>query len=332
MPASTAMTTAQFVGYIIFFVLSLPFIWIKPHKLRWFLQATSASAIIFFLCFLIWALATMGSDGFGDTLQSQNQLPATGGPQSIAWLMVYGIISTVGAIATGILNNNDYTRLARKPYHASWGQAIPFSFYAIVSAIFGILVVAATQQRLGAPEWNPPTILAKLLEKDPSSGTRAVIFFSGLALFLSQLGNNVPGSALAGGIDLASVFPRYINIRRGAYITAILSPIVNPWRLVGTATTFLSVVAGYGVFLAPMTGILVANYWLINRRKLDVDSLYRGDSSSIYWYKSGVNWRAPIAVSTSMLRSSLWAKHANFWCSGLLVWLHACQVSSQRSI
>ena len=297
MPTDTAMTTAQFVAYIVFFVISLPFIYIRPHKLRWFLQVTSAGAIIFFLSFLIWALATMGKGGFGDTISNQTQIPATGGPMSTAWLMVYGIISTVGAIAAGLLNNNDYTRLARKPRHALWGQAIPFPFYAIVSSIFGILVVAATQERLGGPEWNPPTILTRLLVMDPGAGTRAAVFFGGLALCLSQLGDNVPGNALAGGIDLASVFPRYINIRRGAYITAILSPIVNPWRLVGTATTFLSVVSGYGVFLAPMTGLMVANYWIINRRKLDIDSLYRGNSSSIYWYSGGVNWRAPIAVS-----------------------------------
>lgn len=113
---------------------------------------------------------------------------------------------------------------------------------------------------------------------------------------ISQLGSNLPGNALSGGLDLASVFPRFINIRRGAYIVAVLSPVVNPWRLVNTATIFLTVLSGYGVFLAPMTGMMAAHYVIVARMKVNVDHLYVADSTSVYWYTKGINWRAPVAV------------------------------------
>ncbi|KAK6451528.1 hypothetical protein FP744_10007779 [Trichoderma asperellum] len=296
MPASTGMTTAQFVSYIIFFVISLPFVWIKPHRLQKFFYIASAVTMVFFIVLLIWALATMGHGGFGDTIDSATTIPKTGGPGSLAWLMVYGIMSTVGSIAAGILNQNDFARLARKPMDAVWGQLIPYGVYSILTSVIGILVVGATQKRFdGDAVWNPPTIFVRLLEKDNSPGTRAALFFAGVALCISQIGSNVPGNALAGGIDLSSVFPRYINIRRGAYITAILSPIVNPWQLVNTATTFLSVLSSYGVFLAPMTGMMFANYVFVNKRKVKVDDLYHGHSGSIYWYNYGINFRAPVA-------------------------------------
>jgi NCS1 family nucleobase:cation symporter-1 len=112
------------------------------------------------------------------------------------------------------------------------------------------------------------------------------------------MGSNLPGNALSGGIDLASVFPKYINIRRGAYLMALLSPIVNPWRLVNTATVFLTVLSGYSVFLAPMTGLMVAHYNLVAKGKINVDDLYVGHSRSIYWYSAGFNWRAFAAVSS----------------------------------
>ncbi|KAM0261428.1 hypothetical protein ACHAQJ_002281 [Trichoderma viride] len=296
MPASTGMTTAQFVSYIIFFIISLPFVWIKPHRLQKFFYAASVVTMIFFVVLLIWALATMGHGGFGDTLDSATTIPKTGGPTSLAWLMVYGIMSTIGSIAAGILNQNDFARLAKKPMDAVWGQLIPYGVYSIFTSVIGILVVAATQNRFGGEAvWNPPTIFVRLLENDNSPGTRAALFFAGVALCISQIGSNVPGNALAGGIDLSSVFPRYINIRRGAYITVLLSPIVNPWQLVNTATTFLSVLSSYGVFLAPMTGMMFANYIVVNKRKVKIDDLYHGHSGSIYWYNYGINFRAPIA-------------------------------------
>ncbi|KAH7310666.1 NCS1 nucleoside transporter family protein [Stachybotrys elegans] len=301
-PAETGMTSAQFIAYVIFSIISLPVLWIRPHRIEKFFYVASSVTLVFFVVLLIWALATMGPSGFGDTLDSDTRIPLTGGPNSAAWLMVYGIMSTVGSIAAGIMNQNDYARLSRRPADAIWGQMFAFPIYSIFASVVGILVTAATQKRLGGEAvWNPPTLLAALFEKDPSSGTRAAVFFAGLALVVSQIGSNLPGNALAGGIDLAAVFPRYINIRRGAYIVALLSPIVNPWRLVSTATTFLTVLSGYGVFLAPMTGIMASSYHLVNKQKLNVDDLYRTNSGSIYWYAGGWNWRAPVAWLAGVL-------------------------------
>lgn len=311
----TGMTTAQFIAYVIFSVISLPFIWIKPHRLQRFFIFSSVVTMSFFIVLLVWALATMGSAGFGDTISNnvEASLPPAGGPGSTAWLMVYGIMSTIGSIAAGILNQNDFARLARRPSDAIYGQAIAYPVYGIFASVIGILVVAATQHRLdGEAVWNPPTLFMRLLEKDNGSGTRAALFFAGLALCISQLGSSIPGNAVAGGIDLASVFPKYINIRRGAYVTAILSPIVNPWRLVNTATIFLSVLSSYGVFLAPMTGMMMAHYVLLSKGKMKVEDLYRADKSSIYWFSHGVNWRAPVAVSP--FRSSLPAPYWQRLC------------------
>lgn len=304
MPADTGMTTAQFAAYIVFSVLSLPVVWIHPHKLQKFFYFASSVTIIFFFVLLIWALATMGSTGFGSTISSSTDISNTGGPDSVAWLMVYGIVTTVSSIAAGILNQNDYARFATAPKHAIAGQAVPFPIYGIICCVIGILVTAATQNRLGGEAvWNPPTLFSQLIAQNPSPGTRAAAFFAGLALVISQIGVNVPGNALSGGFDLAATFPRYINIRRGAYITAIVSVIVNPWRLVNTATTFLTVLSSYSVFLGPMTGLMVASYLVVNAKKVNVDDLYRGDQTSIYWFTAGLNWRAVVAVCSRPVSS-----------------------------
>ncbi|KAM0277379.1 hypothetical protein ACHAQH_005819 [Verticillium albo-atrum] len=296
-PTGTGMTTAQFVSYIIFSVISLPLLWIRPHRLQKSFYVACTVTLVFFIIILIWSLATMGPSGFGDTLSSESVLPDTGGPMSVAWLMIYGIVSTVGSIAAGILNQNDYSRFSKHPCHALWGQAVSFPLYGIFGSLIGILVTAATQDRFGGEAvWSPPDLFARLIEQNPDhAGTRAAAFFAGLSLVIAQLGVNVTGNGIAGGFDLAAVFPRYINIRRGAYITAIFSSVVNPWRLVNTATIFLVVLSSYSVFLAPMTGLMVASYLVVNKRKLSIDDMYRGGKDSMYWYTAGLNWRAPVA-------------------------------------
>lgn len=62
------------------------------------------------------------------------------------------------------------------------------------------------------------------------SGARAATFFLGLAFIFAQISINVPGNVFACGLDVASLFPKYINLRRGAYIMAALSVAPNPWK------------------------------------------------------------------------------------------------------
>ncbi|KAJ5109997.1 Allantoin permease [Penicillium argentinense] len=284
---STGTTSAAFVSYVLFMLISLPVIYVRPHKLKYLFYGSAATILVFEVVLLIWSLATMGPEGFGSTI-SISHVNTSG------WNIAFGIISTIGSIAAGILNQNDYARFARRPSDAVWGQLLSFPFYAIVCSVIGILVTAATQVRFGGAQWNLPTLLSAVIEHG-GSRSRAAAFFGGAALVVSQIGVNVPGNALAGGFDMAATFPQYINIRRGAYLTALISVACNPWKLVNTATTFLAVLSSYSVFLGPMTGLMISSYFVIHRRRIKVDDLFVGNKDSIYWYAWGVNWRAIVA-------------------------------------
>ncbi|KAI5308078.1 hypothetical protein KEM55_006634 [Ascosphaera atra] len=210
------------------------------------------------------------------------------------WNIAFGIVSTMGSIAAGILNQNDYARFSKKPRYAVYGQLVSVAPYAVFCALIGILVTGATEKRYGESYWNLPDLLGAVID-DGGSRSRCAAFFSGFALIVSQIGINVPGNALSGGFDLAAIAPKYFNIRRGAYLTAIVSIACNPWKLVNTSTTFLNVMSSYSVFVGPMIGIMISSYLIVNRRKLKIDDLYIGDKSSIYWYNFGCNWRALVA-------------------------------------
>jgi NCS1 family nucleobase:cation symporter-1 len=194
LPESTGTTTAYFVSYIVFMVISLPLIWVRPHKLQKFFYVSSAAIIIFLLVLLIWSLATMGAAGLGDTISSHSTVQDL----DVGWAIAFGIISTIGGISAGILNQNDYARFTRKPSDAILGQLVSFPAASILCAIIGVLVTAATQNRYGEPLWNLPTLLSKIIETG-GSRSRAAAFFAGAALIISQMGVNIPGNALSGG-------------------------------------------------------------------------------------------------------------------------------------
>jgi len=176
-------------------VISLPIIYIRPFKLKYLFYGSAATILVFEIVLLIWSLATMGDNGFGPTISNAT------GTSTPGWNIAFGIISTIGSIAAGILNQNDFARFARKPRDAIWGQVISFPFYAIVCCVIGILVTAATQERFGEAKWNLPMLLTAIIENG-GSRSRAAAFFGGAALVISQIGVNVPANALAGGMSL----------------------------------------------------------------------------------------------------------------------------------
>jgi len=81
------------------------------------------------------------------------------------------------------------------------------------------------------------------------------------------------------------------DIRRGAIITFVAAWIVQPWQLINKATTFITVLSSFSVFLAPIIGIMACDYYLIRKRRIRLSHLYRThDSCYMFW--KGFNWRA----------------------------------------
>src|SRR3569832_1327888 len=49
-----------------------------------------------------------------------------------------------------------------------------------------------------------------------------------------------------------------------------------PWKLLASADTYIfNWLVGYSALLGPLAGIMLADYWIVRRRELDVPDLYR---------------------------------------------------------
>lgn len=61
------------------------------------------------------------------------------------------------------------------------------------------------------------------------------------------------------------------------------------------AAVFLTVIAGFGIFIAPFTGVMLADYFVVRKRTLVMEDLYIRSPESIYWFWNGFNWRPLVA-------------------------------------
>ncbi|KAI5261102.1 NCS1 nucleoside transporter family protein-like protein [Aureobasidium subglaciale] len=286
-PPSANLDTKQFVGWILFNLIMAPIIYIRPEGMKHVILWMTVVSGITLVCMTIWALST--ANGAGPLL---NRTASTKSGEELGWNITLGVTTVIGNIAAGLVNQMDYSRFARRPGDQVFGQWISIIGLGIIMPLFGCLTSSATQKIYGEALWNPPDIVQRWLDTDYNAKSRAAAFFAGCGLVTSQLAINTIDNAFSAGMDIAGLFPSYINIRRGAYIGLIISIALCPWQLLSSASTFISVLPAYSVFLGPMTGIMICDYWLVRRGKLKLSDLYHGRKDGIFFFWHGANWRS----------------------------------------
>lgn len=207
------------------------------------------------------------------------------------------LVSRIGlpqGLGTNISSGNipDFSRYAK----ATRAQYIQLPFIPIIFTACGVLGVVTTSASIviyDQPYWNPLDIVNQW-SLHGGHGGRAAAFFAALSWYIAQVGTNITANSISAANDLTVLFPRYINIKRGCIIAAIIGGwVIVPWKILSSAETFLAFMGGYAVFLGPIAGIIAADYWIIKKRHIDVPALYDPYGRYRYWY--GINWQALVA-------------------------------------
>ncbi|THU96771.1 hypothetical protein K435DRAFT_663833 [Dendrothele bispora CBS 962.96] len=291
---NAGMKTNEFISFIIFWTLSLPLFLLKPEQYRGPAIFSSIIVTIAAFAIFIWALAKQGNVGpLWSNPEDVYGIGRLTGSQ-LSWTMMRMITSGIGGWAGGILYQSDFSRYAVYPGDQMWGQIFIIPVCLLGSNILGIITTSCA--RGFYPDepllWRLYDLL-EAIQMYSGPGARAAVFFAAFAFFLSQICVNVVACGVVGGMDLAALLPRYINIRRGSFIIAVIGICINPWKIPNTANSFISAISGYAVFLGPLTGIMV--YHLVRKRRIKLSHLFEPSNSSDYWFWQGLNWKAPVA-------------------------------------
>lgn len=90
-----------------------------------------------------------------------------------------------------------------------------------IVGLLGIFTAAAAQTAYGEVMWNPIEII-KLWLRSGSSGGRAAAAFTAIGLIIVTLGINISANSISAANDLMAFCPKYINIRRGQLLAALI--------------------------------------------------------------------------------------------------------------
>jgi NCS1 family nucleobase:cation symporter-1 len=198
----------------------------------------------------------------------------------------------VGFWATLALNIPDFTRFSRSQRDQVVGQVIGLPAPMGLLAMMAVMVTSATVVIYGTALWDPVDLASRM--------TGAAVLIALIILLIDTVSVNLAANLVGPAYDFSALNPEKISYRKGGYITAGIAIVMMPWKVLETTQGYIFTwLIGYSALLGPVAGILIADYYLIRRKELDVAALYRDNGQ--YAYGNGWNMAAIIAFIVGVL-------------------------------
>jgi NCS1 family nucleobase:cation symporter-1 len=280
LPESANITSAGILTVVLYWFIQTYVSMLPIKKLRYFFIFKTILVTPTWFALFLWAVIVTHGGG-----------PLVLGPTDInpkvgrVWSALQALNVVIGLFSSLAVNMPDFARFSRS-HKASASQALLLPAIGTLGALSPIFITSAYKQIWGRYEWFLPAVIA-------SFHSRPIKFFTGFAMMIATLGNQIAAGSFPFGNDISGIFPQYVNIRRAAVLMSIFCLISCPWDIIANAAALLSFLSGYSCFMGPLAGVMCSDYYLVRKGKFNIGELY--NPNGLYRYNRGWNWRAFVA-------------------------------------
>ncbi len=277
-------TPTEWISFLIFWAMNIFVIYRGMNLLRHVENWAAPFVLIMTAILLVWILWQAGGVGF--LLNEPGKFQTFG---EFFPIFVPSLTAMIGFWATLSLNMPDFTRFGKSQREQVVGQTVALPTTMVVFAAMGILITSAAvivfPNMNPADAWDPVKLVGQFSQP-------LVVAISMFTIVVATLSVNIAANVVSPANDFANAFPRWISFRTGGLITGIFGILMQPWKLLADPSGYIfSWLLGYSGGLGSIAGVLIADYWLVRRKALNLGDLYRTRGEY-----SGWNWRAVAAT------------------------------------
>ncbi|MEN1967942.1 cytosine permease [Lentibacillus sp. N15] len=221
---------------------------------------------------------------------------------------IIGVVAMIGSwIAMG-MNSPDITRKLRHSSDLTKKGFFARNRKAIAAQLIGFVILSAVQLFVGliggifTGEWDPVQIIAG------SISSPFILILGMVGLAFAQWSTNTGTNLMPAAYTIMQIFPK-INWAKATVIAGFLGLVTMPWLLANNLVWFNVVSSG---LMGPVIGIMIADYHLLRKRKLNIEEFYKTDGTGAFKYKNNYNVRGFIAYGISFFISLAFGEYSFF--------------------
>jgi NCS1 family nucleobase:cation symporter-1 len=287
-PGVARLPASSWACFLLFWGINMFVIWRGIETIK-FLEGIGAPfMLVVGLLLLFWITRKAG--GLGPVLHAPGKFRTT---TEFAHFFIPALTGMVGFWATVALNIPDFTRYAKSQRAQMVGQALGLPTAMTLYSFIGVAVTSASAVIFGEPIWDPVVLLGRF-------NRPLVALIALVALLLATLNTNVAANVVSPSNDFSNLRPSLISFRRGGLITGVIGILLMPWRLLSDFSAYIfGWLVGCSALLGPIAGIMICDYYVVRRRELVIEDLYR--RGGLYEYWRGFNPKAALALAAGIL-------------------------------
>ncbi len=277
-------TPTEWLSFMLFWGLNIVIIYRGMDLLRMVENWAAPYVLVMTSLLLAWFLYQAGGIGF--LLHEPGKLTTF----DTFWpVFIPSLTGMIGFWATLSLNMPDFTRFGKSQREQAIGQTVALPTTMVIFAAMGILITSAAVVVFPninhADAWDPVKLVGQFSQP-------VVVAISMFTIVVATLSVNIAANVVSPANDFANAFPKLISFRTGGLITGIIGILMQPWKLLADPSGYIfGWLVGYSGGLGSIAGVLIADYWLVRKKNLNLGDLYR--TKGVY---GGWNFRAVIAT------------------------------------
>lgn len=286
-PVLLGMSSIDWVSFLFVWSFQVYLFWKGIPWITKFLNFAGpfVYAVMIALALTIWVKA-----GSELTMEMGTIFEGAGDYAGSSFSAFVAIVGTMIAyFAAVVINYGDFSRNVTTQSAMKKGNLIGLplniAFFSLITLIVTSGVIALTGEAI-----TSPTEIIAMVDSLPLTIVAAIMFF------VATIGINIVANFIPPAYDIANLYPSKISFKLGGLITSGFALIIGGlWVSTISQLGIFGFVNTLGAVLAPIYGIMMVDYYMLKKGKLNVEELFSASEDGEYYYDNGWNKKAMIA-------------------------------------
>ncbi|MBE0452887.1 NCS1 family nucleobase:cation symporter-1 [Roseovarius autotrophicus] len=288
------LTGVDWLSFVLVWVFHILIFWRGMTWVETFLNIAGP----FVYAVMIGLLAVLWVKSDGQLLSQAQTIFAN--PEGTWGTEIAGFVAIIGTMvayfAAVMINFSDFSRFARDKRAMILGNLTGLPLNMILFSALALLTTAGAAVVYGEAIINPTEIVAR---------TDSVLLgvIAAITFFAATVGINLVANFIPAVNGIASLAPEKIGFRKAGLITSVFALVIGGfWHSFISEFGISGFVNTLGATLAPLYGIMIADYYLLRKQALKCDDLYNMEGGA-YHFTDGWNRNALTAFAIAAVFS-----------------------------
>ncbi|AUG01730.1 nitrate reductase [Pseudomonas sp. 09C 129] len=306
--------TGEVIGFMIFWTLNLWVVLRGAESIKWLETLSAPLLVAVGVGLLVWALPNVS---LSELLAIPPKRPEGA---SVYSYFFAGLTAMVGFWATLSLNIPDFSRYAKSQKDQILGQIFGLPLTMFLFAALGVVMTAASVKLVGVTVSDPVSLIGHI----QSPGWVALAM---ALIIIATLSTNTAANIVSPTNDFQNIAPKLIGRTKAVILTGLVGLALMAHELlkklgllvsdVSLETVYSNWLLGYSSLLGPIAGIMVVDYFIIKKQRLDLAGLYRDDVYPAWNFNGFIAFGVPVALTVLSLGSDVFSWFYSYgWFTG----------------